>query len=334
MIRQTLLDAVAFITNGVKDIDAAKVDFLRRIILDFVGVYTVTTEGTLVEDGFLKTILKSLSMLAEGGDQYVESAGIYEYYRRAIMSGSPGVLQNPAVTVGANACRAHVVLDFDELMSAAIFAGRINARKLDTNRLRVRFGNDVDAGDMGAGIAEATLAGTLSVAGEWSDERKDWKGGARRVSVVRQSISAANPAVAVPIPDNMLIPHILLMVVDNSLRNNALLNAFTVKLAGRDVPRDGISWESLQGQNVEDYGLALASGLPPYTGAAIIDFDLERNMDPDDMLDTRKVKTGGAQLLLDVNAPTGTSYVDVVYYAVDPAGLRGQARGRGRRDRD
>ncbi len=324
MIRQTLLDAIAFATNGVKDIDAAKVDFLRRIIFDFTGIYTVTVEGTLAEDGFLKTIGKSLSMLAEGGDQYVESALLYEYYRRAIMSGSPGVLVNPAVTVGANTCFAHAVLDFDQLQSAAMFAGRINAKRMETNRLRVIFGNDVDAGDMGAGIAEATLAGTLEILGEWSDDPADWKGGARRISVVRQTVAALNTALPIPIPDNMIIPQILLVVIDNSLRDNDLLKKVTVKLGGRDVSRE-ISWEALRGQNVEDYGLELSSGAAPNVGIAIIDFDLERNMDPKDLLDTRRLKSGGGQILLDVGAPTGTAYIDAVFYAVDPAGLRGKS---------
>ena len=87
------------------DIDLGNTEFLRKVDIEFNGTLTAaggSADGSLKQDGLLRTALKSLIFTANGNDKFANTDGVGEYFRRAIMSGSPGVLVSTMPTGAAS----------------------------------------------------------------------------------------------------------------------------------------------------------------------------------------------------------------------------------------
>ncbi|GAG35569.1 unnamed protein product, partial [marine sediment metagenome] len=96
MIYRKLIDTLIFADGQQHEVVLDDLAYLRAIQIEFPnGVLTAaggSADGALLEDGLLRTILKAIEFKADGQDQFVNTVGLAEYWRRAIMSGSPGVL--------------------------------------------------------------------------------------------------------------------------------------------------------------------------------------------------------------------------------------------------
>ena len=288
----------------------------KALILSFVGTLTVaggTTDGALVEDGLLRTVLNTLR-LSINGNRPVDIDGVLAYWYRAILSGSEGTLVNPAVTVGANPCRFNVILDLDQLRSAARAMGRIDMNAQDSAFLEIETGI-ADGGIVAGGDRVETLTGDLEIIGLYDDV--NFGGGHRALSKQRFVITGATTDGRVIIPSGQLIAGILLYTVDNDVKNNAIVNRVKVQIGEDDIRRD-LSWEALQDDNVEEYGLQLVAGAPPFTGVAYVNLDPDGDMNPSKILNTVGLKSNTARVTLDVNAPTAGSYVDLMFVGVSP----------------
>lgn len=333
MIYRNLVDSLVFSDGKQHEVILEDIPFLRAIQFEFAnGSLTAvggSTDATLQEDGLLKAILNKIELKADGQDQAVESDGIGEYWRRALMAGSPGVLKSVIPTGAASTDqRVSVTLDFDQLMSAARFAGRIDVVNLDTLKLRIK--NGVVETDMVTGGDRAeTLTGDIQVIAVYDTNPANYQGGGRRIGYQRFTIIGATADAKIIIPTGQLVSQILFVPVDNGARDNDILLSLKIKVGENDVQRE-ISFEALQSLNVEDYGLELSSGLPPYTGVVIMDFDEDRDMRPDKLLNTEGLKSQTAKVVMTVGSPTGVSYIDSYTYGVDRAGL-GKTASRQRR---
>ena len=304
-------------------VNLGNTEYLRKLEIEFAGTLTAaggSSDGTLKEDGLLKTILKALTFTANGSDPFALPQGISEYYRRAIMSGSPGVLVSTMPTGAASTSqRAHVVVDFDQIQSAAKFAGRIAAARLGSLDLRLQAGA-VETDMVTGGDRTESMTGTLTITAVFDSDPKAYRGGGKRIGYKRLQVTAADTAARVNLPSGQFIADILLYVVDNGVKANTLVTDVSVKVGERDE-RVKDTFLNLQSENVEKFGLELSSGAPPYTGIALIHFDEDGDMRPSKLLNTVGLRTEGAVLQLNVGAPTGTAYVDVFTYGVDPAGV-------------
>lgn len=298
-------------------------EFLKKIEIEFAGTLTAaggTTDGSLIQDGLLKNILRKITLIANGSDPFGNTDGVGEYFRRAILSGSPGVLVSTMPTGAASTPqRAHVVLDMDQLQSAARFAGRVPAGRLSSLEMRIE-GGAVETNMVTGGDRTETMAGTYTVTAVFDSNPAGYKGGARRIGKKRFTVTAANDKAVVALPIGQYIADMLLVVVDNGVRNNALLTDFNIRLGERDE-RNKDTFLNQQSENVEKFGLELSAGAPPYTGVALVHFDEDGDMMPSKILNTLKMKVEGAQLELTLGAPTGTAYVDVYTFGVDPKGV-------------
>lgn len=298
-------------------------EYLRYISFEYAGTLTAvdgTTDATLIQDGLLKNVLKSLEVTANGSDKFTDSDGVGEYFRRAIMSGSPGVLVSTIPTGEAStAQRVHVIVDFDQIQSAARYAGRIPAARLATVDLRVQ-GGSVAADMVTGGDRTNTMVGSLEIVALFDSNPRSYRGGARRIGKTRTPISAASNKQQITLPSGQLIADILLVTVDNGVRDNTLCTDIKAKIGERDV-RFESTFLDLQSENVEKFGLELASGAPPYTGVALLHFDEDGDMSPSKLLNTVGLRVEGAKLELNIKAPTGTAYVDAYVYGIDPAGV-------------
>lgn len=298
-------------------------EFLRHVEIEFAGTLTATggtTDATLREDGLLKTVLRKISFTANGSDPFVDTDGVGEYFTRAVLSGSAGVLVSVIPTgATANAHRVHVVIDMETLRSAARFAGRVPAGRLSSLEMRIEGGttatNLVTGGDR-----TYALTGTYTVTSLFDSSPKSYKGGGRRIGKKRFTVTAADDKALLALPIGQYISHMLFVTVLNGSRSNALLTDFNIRLGERDE-RNKDTFLNQQSENVEKFGLALSSGAPPYTGIALVHFDEDGDMSPAKVLNTLKQKVEGAQLEMNVAAPTGTTYVDVYTYGVDPKGV-------------
>lgn len=327
MIFKTLLTKYAFSERLTEDIDVDNVEFLRHIEFEFNGTLTAvggTTDATLIEDGLLFTLFDDLFLTADGSDRFVNTNARNEYFRRAVVSGSEGVL-NSVIPTGAATTnqRVHVVLDMDTLATAAKFAGRLNVRRFSNLTLRTRSGTaatDLVTG----GDRTYTLAGDIEVYAVYDDGNRGdplgWKGGGKRIAANTLSISASNDRAELVIPSGLSIPRILFVARDNSVRDNDILIDLKIRLGERDILRE-VTWEEMQSNNVERYGLELVSNLPPYTGIAVLDFDLDGDMNPAKLLNTIGLRANAAKAILNVGSPTGVSLVDMIVYGVDPRGV-------------
>lgn len=304
-------------------VNLGNTEYLRNVSFEFAGTLTAaggSSDGALKQDGLLKTVLKILTLTANGSDHFGLTDAVGEYFRRSIMSGSPGVLVSTMPTgAAATSQRFHVVIDFDQIQTAARFAGRIAAARLASLDLRVQSGA-VETDMVTGGDRTESMTGTLEIVAVYDDSPRTYRGGGRRISKKRIPISAANDKTEVAIPSGLLVSDILLVTVDNSARASTLVTDVKAQLGERDV-RFESTFLDVQSDNVEKFGLELSSGAPPYAGIALIHFDEDGDMSPAKLLNTVGLKVEGGKLVLNVGTPTGTAYVDVYIYAVDPAGV-------------
>lgn len=316
MLRRNRVADLAFSGSDSKDFSLATLRKLRRVIMHFVGTLVIaggTTNGALVEDGVLQTILKKLELLANG-KTIIDTDGRAIYWRRATMSGSPGVLVEPGVTVGNHAVEAHFELDMDQINSAAKFAGRINTDLLDSLLLRITMGAE-DPEIIVGGDRTETLTGNLEIVGEYDD--KEWRGSHRRISKHRFSVIGATTDGRITLPTGELVTEIVFVAVDNDVRDDDIVNRIKIQIGEDNVQRD-VTWEQLQGENVEDYGLELSAGGPPNVGIAVLTFDKDGDANPEKLLDLRNLKQNAATIRFDVNAPTAGSYVEAHVHSISP----------------
>jgi len=214
MIFRTPVANYSFSDNLREDIDIVDVMFLRALAFEFNGTLTAAggaADGALVEDGLLKTILKSIQIRASGSDPFVDTIGLAEYFRRAILSGSPGVHVSVIPTGAAStAQRVHVVIDFDELASAAKFAGRIDLRKLSALTLRVLAGA-VETDRVTGGDRVESMTGTMEVYAISDDGNREigkglgFRKGGRRVDTMSHTVVGATSHAELIIPSGLLI---------------------------------------------------------------------------------------------------------------------------------
>lgn len=315
-IRRNRIAVFAYADGKSETFNLITLKKLKRLVLSFSGTLTVaggTTDGTLVEDGLLRTVL-SILRVAVNSRRPIDVQGQLPYWFRSVLTGSTGVLVNPAVTVGANPCRFNVSVDMDTLRSAARIAGRINMDIQQSSFLELETGQ-AEGGIVTGGDRAEVLTGNLEIIGEYSDT--EWSGGHRAYSRNRYVVAGASQDARIVIPSGQLIGGILLYAVDNGLKNDAIVNRVKVQVGEDDIRRD-MSWAAIQEQNVEEYGLELVAGAPPYAGIAYINLDTEGDMAPGKVLDTRRLVSNAARVTLDVNAPTGVSYVDVLFVGVSP----------------
>ena len=325
MLRRNRSKLVTFVDGGDKIVDVRNVHKLAAIALLAVGTLTVsggTTDGAMAEDGILKTLFKNLR-LETGGHPFVHTHGQAEYFRRAIQSGSAGVLVAPATpTAGAHAVKAYVVIDLDQAArnTLAHDRGRLNADVLHDLDLVMEFGNV--EGDMVTGGDRAeSFAGTVEIVPMHFGT--EWRAGHRVISRRRVDVTGAGDDMRIDLPSKQMISHILLIAVDNGVRSNSLVTRVRAFIGDEDKRVDS-SWNDLQADNVEAFGIPTVSGDTPYTGLALINFDALGDMDPGKLFDLTARKEKAGKIVIENGAPTGVSYVEAITYGIKKSAIPGK----------
>jgi len=301
----------AFQPNDTRDFNLLATRVLKNVYLTFAGTLTVaggTVDGTLVQDGVLRTLLRSLKLLANGSN-IIDVDGRMLYWFNAVITDSPNVLVEPGVTAGAHPVRAAFTVRLEQLASAARHAGRIDADGLDNLDLRIETGNP-DGGIVTGGDRAETLAGNMEIVAEYDTDRSAFRGGYRRISRHTYTNAGATSDGRINLPSDVIVPGLLLIAVDNGARSDDIVNRVKVSV-GEDDERRDLSWEAIQEENVDDFALELAAGAPPYTGIGYVNFDRDLDTNPAKILDLRGLKTDAGRVKLDIGAPTGVSYVEV-----------------------
>lgn len=290
----------------VIDVDLRTVRKLRSVLISFVGVLTIAggaANGTLVQDGVLKTVFKKMELLGNGKTFY-DTKGLSEYWRRAIMTGSAGVLVNPGVAAGAHPVEAYVALDLDQIQrfNLARFAGRVNVDLLDSLNLRIETAT-ADGDMITGGDRVETLVGTYEVIGDYHET--EWKGGHRQVSQHRVELTGASTDSRITLPSGIAVSHIVLRAVKNDLRDNDILERIKVQIGEDDIRFDQ-SYEAARSRNVEDFGLETVSGAPPYDGLVVVNFNPDGDMSPEKLLNLQGLKDRTGRITMETGAIVGS----------------------------
>lgn len=305
-----------YVDDTTVDVDLRTVRKLRSVIVSFIGSLAIAggaADGTLVEDGVFKTVFKKMELIGNGKTFY-DTVGLSEYWRRAIMTGSAGVLVEPGVTVGAHVVKAFLALDLDQIQrfNLARFAGRLNVDLLDSLNLRIDSGT-ADGELITGGDRTETLTGTYEIIADHVEQ--EWRGGHRQASRHRADIVGSSTDLRITLPSGLMVSHILLRSIDNSVRDNDILERVKVQIGEDDIRIDQ-SYEALRADNVEDFGLETVSGDAPYDGLAVINFNKDGDMDPKKLLDLRGLKDRTGRITMEVGAPTGSSFIEATVYGV------------------
>lgn len=299
------------------DVDLRTVRKLRSVLISFIGSLAIAggaADGTLVEDGVFKTVFKKLELIGNGKTFY-DSKGLSDYWRRAIMTGSAGVLVEPGTTVGAHPVSAFVAMDLDQIQrfNLARFAGRVNVDLMDALNLRITTGV-ADGELVTGGDRTETLTGTFEVIADYDEQ--EWKGGHRQVSQHRFDIVGASDDARITLPSGLMISHILLRAIKNNARNNDILERVKVQIGEDDIRVDE-SYEALRAENVEDFGLETVSGGFPYDGLSILNFNPDGDMDPKKLLDLRGLKDRTGRITMEVGAIAGSiNFIEATVHGV------------------
>jgi len=315
-VRRNRIAQMAYADSKSETFNLITLKKLKAIILSFVGVLTVaggTVDGTVVEDGLLRTVLNILRV-SVNGRRPIDIDGVLPYWYRAVLTGSPGVLSDVVLpTVGTHDVQFNVIVDMDQLRTAVRASGRVNMDLQDQAFLEIQTGV-VEGGYITGGDRTESLAGVTEIIALYDDT--EFRGGHRVLSKDRYVIQGATQDGRVIIPSGQLLAGILLLARDDGVRDNAIVNRVKVQVGEDDIRRD-LSWDALRAENVEDYGLG-SGGLPPYDGVAYVNLDKDGDLNPAKILDTRRLVSNSARVTLDVNAPTGISNVDLMFVGVNP----------------
>lgn len=282
---------------------------MQRVGIQFDGTLTVaggSVNGTIVQDGLLDVAFSRIELKANGGESIKVTKGKLNYFRNQFYTGSPDVLVNPAVTAGANTCKAVVYLDMEMLRSVMDKAALLDTRRLSGLDLEITTGA-ATSGVVTGGDRTETLTGTYTVfaeeivgaAGEFHTNLDklytlDLTGGAAGTHKIELNRGDA-------------LRSMLLLVRDNSARDNALVTNVKLVLDGVDIRVDK-PFSVIQSENVREFGVELSSGAHPVTGVAIIDLDDDGRMA--NIIDTYSASK--VELELTVGSITGTAGVDVL----------------------
>ncbi len=315
MLRRLRIGTRAFADRDAHDFDLISTRKLRALILSFAGVLTIAggaADGAVVEDGTLRGIWQQLQAIANGAN-IVDVDGRDLYWLNAVLSGSPGVLVEPGATVGAHNVRANIRIPFDQPASGARFAGRLNADLMDSLLLRYQ-GGAADPNIIVGGDRAETMVGAFEVDAEYDDQ--EHKGGHRKLNTATHTNAGATADARLILPSGDIVAGVLLLATDNGVRNDDIVNRVKLQIGEDNIIRD-MEWRQIQEENVDDFGLELAAGLPPFAGVAYVNLDKDKDMNPKKLMDLRNLKTNAGRITLDINAPTAASEIRAVIVGVN-----------------
>jgi len=318
--RKRVVSTKAF-TDSTPIVDDLKdLAFLRALQFNFEGTYTVSggsTDGTLVQDALLDTVLKNIR-IELGGKQKINTKGKLEFYRRQLESGSAGVLVNPAVGVAANPCRVNVMVDLVPLNVRDALKDQFmwNCPKAKNVHFEVDCGDGSNGDMITGGDRTEVLTGTLRVIAHELVPTSGETYGEGQISVANQQAFEKTITAAQWHEFEMLSGYYykrwVILVRDNSVRANTLVTDVELKYRGELLPV-AATFRALQADNVEEYGVEPSSGDAPVTGLLIVEADPERTM-----RGALSTKNGeDLKLRLETGAPTGTAQILVNAQAIE-----------------
>ncbi len=131
-----------------------------------------------------------------------------------------------------------------------------------------------------------------------------------RESIAEKVVSGASTNFDIPIPLGNRLPRIYIHAIKDSLYNNSLINNVTC-IINENVTKTDAGFNQLRNENSKSFRIPFADLAD---GVAVLDFDM--NKDLQGYLDLSAADIRSAKLVLDVNAPTGTTKIRCVWLEI------------------
>lgn len=319
-IRKRKVAGLTYTANAIHRPSLGNLQQLRQLIFEVTGTITVTGangDGVLVVDGLLKTFLKSIE-LEVGGLGKIHTTGLLEYYSRAHFSSILQTYLATAITsAGAKAFHLSCILDLDIPLTRDAWAGRINARD-QTVVLVVRMGDGATiGGDLVASGTDAYVtAAEVEVVAVYDRKRSENRFGTHTIEYFNNVIAGATDRFRFELDPGKVYTHLVMNAVDNSIKDDDIVTNVQVQKGQDDIYRD-LSWEAVQSDAMAAFGITPATGEYPHTGIGFLDFNLDRDLATEKLLDARTAKAKECAVVLTVGSPTGTAYVEIAAHGIE-----------------
>lgn len=311
---------MAFASNSKVKLEIPVDSPVERIGIEMIGTVTCsgtsTTPGALNEDGILN-LLSNVILKENGSEGIAEIPGPALYHIARLMGGSPDVLVQPALAAGANSFRVMfwlpAVLLRSLISKATTLRVRPNGQRPGSLYLDIQCGDATGATTTKDDLVNAASTWTRATVATLTihvEEHQGIPGEYHRKitnSIHKDLSSASAGEIRIPLIQGNVLRRVVLLVRDNSLRDDALVNTVELK-ANNNITLLSLPFTQLQSENCNRYGCELSSGLPPVTGLAVIDRDYDGLMGQ--VIDTSTLSI--LEVVLDIDAPTGTASVEVI----------------------
>lgn len=308
------LKVINYSKNDDVIVELPKDDVLDFIVLRTKGVLTISggaASGTVV-DGAPVSLLKKIEVKLNGQDTVKTFTGFQRWlknkYYLSLIDGEEQV----GITsgdIGVYSFYSEIRIPFALIRGVARDSFLLNTPQLTGLQLSISYGDEtnlISGGDRTLAISgcKTTVYGRgVETVGVFSRSQEGY---------LHNVVSSANTRLEIrDLPRGSQLKNLMLLVVDNGVRDNALINNIKVMYQGNNSIVD-LPFNVVRNKNVEAFNIS-HSYLED--GIAIIDFDIDGLME--NLVDT---SLGEIHLELDVNAPTGTSYIEVIHQTLEPIG--------------
>lgn len=304
------LKKIAYVENDVGSEELDKAHVYARYLLRLSGTVTVgVADATAVISYAPLSLIKKVRLILNGEDRIKSLEGKLHWIQNKLDKQVAGEKTAPGLTIGAQVFSGAIVVDFElpgyENMKKVT---RLNSALLQGLSMEILFG---DAEDLLTPDATTTLV-MSGVKVEITALEYPGIEAQRIYSIFKESIKKLNIValdddLRLPITTKNQILSITLLAVNNSLDSDTVVNKVQAVVDGTDFKRS-YDWNTLKERTKEFYGIA------PETGVACLIFDVDRDLSKA----LRLAGTGSFELIFDVDAPTGTAYIQALVREIIP----------------
>jgi len=256
------------------------------------------------------SLIKQVRLVLNGEDGIKSYPGKLCFIQNKLDARVEGEKVAPGLTVGAQPFSGTLKVHFELPGYPDVwkFISRLNSALLTELTIEILFGQ-------GSDLVTPDATTTLVISGckveifglEYPDVEAQRVYSIFKETTKKLNVTALDDDLRMKITSQNQIQSIMLLVVDDSLDDDDLVNRVSAVVDGTGFKRV-LDWDTLKEETKQFYGIA------PETGVACLIFDKSKNLS--EVL--RLAGTGSFELVFDVNAPTGTAYIQALVREIIP----------------
>ena len=317
---QSAVTPIPFDSGNVRTMELPRSFLYKTIILRLAGTFTVTGGGSAIAAEAPLNLIRKIELIADGRKTLFSIDGPSAYRMGHLMRGKEPERQFPSGfgVQGPTTISATFILDNMAARMVSSVDSYFDPRPYEKVELRITWGTIADI--IVGGTATVNAGTQVDIQIEQTTVGADLGLFNRLLTFDEQTITAVSTAMTINVPRSGLLTGILFRVYNNSAPSDTALNFISLKSDNNFLHADRLDYATLQRRNVVDFQV---DGDPPTTvtsggkmpvGYCYLDLT-------EDGLITSALNTldlNVLQLVLDVDAPTGTAFVHPAYVFYEP----------------